>query len=203
MWLCQHVMTKWAFFLSFSLSLVLHTDRREILHGPIRSALAFTDLNTWQYWTTLDTRCLFITVFVIVSCHFFLNSEESTKQVFHSHGMSDGLFLLRESRSRVSTFILSLCHENQVKHYKVKDSDRGFCLVDQSNDQCPEEKDHKKYYFSLHLLISNHNHVKVNYSFWFLSSLTTTTQDGLPVILKTNCSPSVTGWCVAVIQFKL
>ena len=78
--------------------------------------------------------------------------------------MADGLFLVRESRSRDSTFILSLCHENQVKHYKVhRDPDKGFCLVDQSSDPLvTEDKDHKKYHFSLHLLISNHNHVKVN-----------------------------------------
>ena len=76
--------------------------------------------------------------------------------------MGDGLFLLRESRSRDSTFILSLCHENQVKHYKVhKDNNKGFCLVDQTSDRCPEEQDHKKYYISLHLLISNHSHMKV------------------------------------------
>lgn len=94
------------------------------------------------------------------SCH---DSDESTKLVFSQHHMKDGLFLLRESRSRDATYILSLCHEGDVKHYKIRrDISRGFCLEDQ-NEQTPSSSE-KGFHQTLHVLISNHNHVKVSTS---------------------------------------
>jgi hypothetical protein len=62
-----------------------------------------------QYYPPQDTK------------YFFgrINSEES-EQILQRRGCKDGLFLLREKLEEPGSYVLSLCYNKQIKHYKFE-----------------------------------------------------------------------------------
>ena len=73
----------------------------------------------------------------------------------------EGNFLVRESRSRDKTFILSLYHEGGVKNYRIsRDEDGRFALVD-ATGVSPVPRSVNSCY-TLHDLINHHIHLRVS-----------------------------------------
>lgn len=56
-------------------------------------------------------------------------SDESTQDIFRRQGMTDGLYLLRESRSQDHSYILSLAHKQSIKHYMIGHVNGSFALA--------------------------------------------------------------------------
>ena len=46
--------------------------------------------------------------------------REEANRILEKKGGHDGLFLLRESVFEVGAYILSLCHQRQIQHYKIE-----------------------------------------------------------------------------------
>lgn len=72
--------------------------------------------------------------------------------------MTEGLYLIRESRSKDFTFILSLCQREGIFNYRIScGSDRQFVLVDQMGmSPIPHS------FYTLNDLISHHHHFTVS-----------------------------------------
>ncbi len=93
---------------------------------------------------------------VSIGCH----SDESTEAILQRSRLEEGNFLIRESRSKDKTYILSLCHENVIKNYRISPDQEGrFALVDTSG-LSPVPKTVNSCY-NLHDLVNHHHHFKV------------------------------------------
>ena len=93
---------------------------------------------------------------VSIGCH----SDESAEAILQRSRLEEGNFLIRESRSKDKTYILSLCHENVIKNYRISPDHEGrFALVDTSG-LSPVPKTVNSCY-NLHDLVNHHHHFKV------------------------------------------
>ncbi|XP_039613443.1 growth factor receptor-bound protein 14 isoform X2 [Polypterus senegalus] len=46
-------------------------------------------------------------------------SREEAHRLIEQQGLTDGVFLLRDSQSNPKTFVLSLCHSQKIKHFQI------------------------------------------------------------------------------------
>ena len=49
--------------------------------------------------------------------------RKNAEEFLNKRGCKDGLFLLRESTIECGSYVLSICHNNKVHHYKIKRQD--------------------------------------------------------------------------------
>ena len=70
-----------------------------------------------------------------VSSYYFgrINREES-EPILRKRGCSDGLFLLREKLEEPGSYVLSLCYQRTIKHYKFeRNKDKTLQLGNSKN----------------------------------------------------------------------
>lgn len=103
-------------------------------------------------------------------------SQESADQVFEQRQVGEGYFLVRESRTKDETFILSLFQREGIFNYRIsREGDGRFALVDTTGiSPVPKSVNSCQ---TLNALINHHHHFC----------------DGLPILLKQNCPPLSTG----------
>ena len=53
--------------------------------------------------------------------------------------MLDGLYLLRESRSQDNSYILSLAHNQSIKHYMICYTDGSYALANPPSGATPDK----------------------------------------------------------------
>lgn len=93
---------------------------------------------------------------------FFPSSQESANEVFSRHQSVEGLYLVRESRTKDCTFILSLCQKEGIFNYRIcRGEDHIFALVD-TTGVSPVPRSVNKCN-TLNDLIIHHHHFRVSY----------------------------------------
>lgn len=95
-----------------------------------------------------------------IMCYNY-DSLESVNEVFMKYQNVEGLYLVRESRTKDCTFILSVCQRDGICNYRIcRGEDHIFALVDTSGVS-PVPRGVNKC-STLNDLIIHHHHFKVS-----------------------------------------
>ena len=139
------------------------------------------------------------------------------QKVLEKFGTPEGHFLVRESRSHDQSFVLSLCHNQRVLNFRsavaqgsvtvphhnstlhcriVQSSNGSVSLSNPRQGEGGQEVDVEWTADSLEALLETHQTTKVHMQLCSepcTTSSSSSLQAGLPILLKVNCSPNVTG----------